>query len=293
MCGSAAAASGRAEEDADKVAAYLTLYECLVTVTKLLAPLTPFLAESLYQNLVRSVDASAPESVHLCDWPVADRITDLAAAARRDGAGAAAGGAGPRGAREGADPRAAAAEPALRPRRRGGRARDEWRGWPIRCSSSLNVKRLEVLPPQSDMLHYTVQPRMAVLGPKHGRLLPKVLARAALRRHAGEGAHAARNGTLPLEVEGQTVELTPEEVEVEASAREGFVAAEDRGYVVLLDTQLTAELVAEGLVRDLTHLIQEVRKRAGLAIEDSIETWLHDGRRARGGSGARTELYRR
>jgi len=115
---------------------------------------------------------------------------------------------------------------------------------------------------------------MAVLGPKHGRLLPKVL--AALR--SGDMQAKARTlldtGRLPLEVEGQTVELLPEEVEVEASAREGFVAAEERGYVVALDTHLTPELLAEGLVRDLTHLIQDVRKHAGLAIEDTIETWL-------------------
>ncbi len=107
----------KGEEDSDKVAAYLTLYECMVTTTQLLAPITPFLAEALYQNLVRSVDAKAPESVHLCDWPVADaalispRLHDETALVMRVGQP----GAG--GAREGADPRAPAARHALRPRR--------------------------------------------------------------------------------------------------------------------------------------------------------------------------------
>ena len=126
----------KAEEDADKVAAYLTLYECLVTVTKLLAPFTPFLAESLYQNLVRSVDASAPESVHLCDWPVADaslispRLRDETALVH------AAGEPGSRSAREGADSRASAAEPALRARRRPRTSARRWSAWAIRCSTS-------------------------------------------------------------------------------------------------------------------------------------------------------------
>src|SRR5581483_10173111 len=77
-----------------------------------------------------------------------------------------------------------------------------------------------------------------------------------------------------LQVEGQEVFLTPEEVEIEASAREGYVAAEDRGYVAVLETTVTPELEAEGLMRDLTHLIQDVRKHAGLAIEDTIDTWV-------------------
>src|SRR5262249_61235695 len=81
-------------------------------------------------------------------------------------------------------------------------------------------------------------------------------------------------GRLAVAVEGEVVEVAVEEVEVEAGARDGCVAAEERSYVGVLDTHLTAELLAEGLVRDLTHLMQEVRKRAGLAIEDSIETWL-------------------
>ena len=118
---------------------------------------------------------------------------------------------------------------------------------------------------------------MAVLGPKHGKLLPKVL--VALRaRDAHAMQRAARElqetGRCSSTVEGQTVELLADEVEIEASAREGYVAAEEHGYVAVLDTQLTSELLAEGLVRDLTHLLQDVRKRANLAIEDSIDTWL-------------------
>ncbi len=263
----------KSEEDADKRAAYLTLYECLVTVTKLLAPLTPFLAESLYQNLVRSVDASAPESVHLCDWPVADvkllsprlhdetslvmRMVNLGRAAREKAQIRVRQPLGVLYARVGSDAEAEALQ------RLASQVLEE-----------LNVKRLELLPADSDMLVYSLKPLMKVLGPKHGNLAQKVL--AALRAtDAHAGAEALRErGSLVLKVDKQEVTLTADEVEVEASAREGYVAAEERGAVAVIETTLTPELLAEGLVRDFTHLVQEVRKHAGLAIEDSIETWL-------------------
>jgi isoleucyl-tRNA synthetase len=141
----------------------------------------------------------------------------------------------------------------------------------------LNVKRLELLPPESDMLVYTVEPKMAVLGPKYGKLLPRLL--GTLRAGGTPAMQVAarelqETGKLRLTVEGQPVELLADEVEIEARAREGYVAAEERGYVAVLETALTPELLAEGLVRDLTHLVQDVRKRAGLAIEDAIDTQL-------------------
>src|SRR5262249_7524115 len=164
----------KAEEDADKVAAYLTLYECLVTATKLLAPITPFPAESLYQNLVRSVDASAPESVHLCDWPEANS-TLLAPQLQRETAlvlrlvtlG--------RGAGEKAQIRVRQPLSALHVRVATEAERESLKRLGSQVLEELNVKRLEVLPPESDMLHYTVQPRMAALGPRYGKLLPKIL----------------------------------------------------------------------------------------------------------------------
>jgi isoleucyl-tRNA synthetase len=143
----------------------------------------------------------------------------------------------------------------------------------------LNVKQLEFLAEGSDMLLFTVQPKMAALGPKLGKLLPKTL--AALR--SGDMQAYARSlledGKLTLTVEEQPVTLTFEDLDVEASAREGFVAAEERGYVALLDTTLTPDLLAEGAVRDLTRLIQDARKGAGLAVEDTIEleVWTDAG----------------
>jgi isoleucyl-tRNA synthetase len=263
----------KSREDADKVAAYLTLYECLVTLTKLLAPITPFLAESLYQNLVRSVDAQAPESVHLCDWPevqealISPRLHDETALVMQVvNLG--------RAAREKAQIRVRQPLPALHVRVATAGEHESLERLGEQVLEELNVKRLAFLPADSDMLLYTLRPKLPVLGPRLGRQLPGVL--AALRRADPQAAarELRAQGQLTLAVDGQPVTLSPDEVEVEASAREGFVAAEDRGYVVVLDTQLSPELLAEGTVRDLTHLVQEVRKHAGLAIEDTIDLHL-------------------
>jgi isoleucyl-tRNA synthetase len=263
----------KAEEDSDKVAAYLTLYEALVTVTKLLAPFTPFLAESLYQNLVRSVDTSAAESVHLADWPAANkrqinqRLRDETALVMRlVNLG--------RAAREQAQIRVRQPLAALYVTTQTGAEAESLTRLGGQVLEELNVKRLEVLPRDSDMLAWALKPRRSVLGPKYGKRFPALLA-AIQVADAHLGARALREeGSLTLDVEGEAVTLTPDEVDVEARAREGFVAAEERGYVVALDTALTEELLAEGLVRDLTHLIQEARKSAGLAIEDNISLWL-------------------
>ncbi|HLY30147.1 MAG TPA: class I tRNA ligase family protein, partial [Ktedonobacterales bacterium] len=264
----------KAEEDADKVAAYLTLYECLVTTSRLLAPFTPFLAESLYQNLVRSVDAKAPESVHLVDWPEADtalispRLRDETALVMRViNLG--------RSAREKAQIRVRQPLALLSARVTTNAERESLLRLADQVLEELNVKRLELLPAESNMLTYTLRPRRQTLGPKHGKLLPKLVnAIQALDTSATQAAarQLREVGQFTLTVDGQPVALLADEVDLEASAREGFVAAEDRGYVVALETTLTPELLAEGLARDLAHLIQDVRKRAGLAIEDTINT---------------------
>ncbi|HEV2235689.1 MAG TPA: DUF5915 domain-containing protein, partial [Ktedonobacterales bacterium] len=263
----------KGEEDAGKVGAYLTLYECLVTVTKLLAPITPFLAEALYQNLVRRVDQRAPLSVHLADWPRADaalvdrRLHDeTALVLRLVNLG--------RSAREKAQLRVRQPLARLYVRVTTAAERESLSRLQGQVLEELNVKQLDLLPAESDMLAYTLRPRPQALGPKYGKLLPQVLA-ATKALDAYEGAAALRDhGQVTVEVAGQALALTADEVEVVASARDGYVAAEDHGYVVALETALTPELLAEGLVRDLTHHLQDVRKRAGLEIEDAIDAWL-------------------
>ena len=265
----------KAEEDSDKVAAYLTLYESLVALTKLLAPFTPFLAESLYQNLVRSVDASAPESAHLADWPWFDaslvnpRLRDETALVMQVvNLG--------RAAREQAQIRVRQPLATLYVTTQTEAERESLTRLADQVLEELNVKRLELLPRDSDMLTYTLKPRRSALGPKYGKRLPALLA-ALSALDARQAAQTLRErGALAVALAdgGEPITLTPDEVDVEAGARAGFVAAEERGYVVALDTTLTPELVNEGLMRDLTHFVQDARKKADLAIEDSIALWL-------------------
>ncbi|HEX2350138.1 MAG TPA: isoleucine--tRNA ligase [Ktedonobacterales bacterium] len=265
----------KAEEDSDKVAAYLTLYECMVTLTRLLAPFTPFLAESLYQNLVRSVDATAPESVHLADWPWADAALvnptlrdETALVMQLVNLG--------RAAREQAQMRVRQPLATLYVTTQTEAEAESLGRLADQVLEELNVKRLEVLPRDSDMLTYTLKPRRSTLGPKYGKRFPALLA-ALAQADARQGARELRErGALSVALAdgGEPVTLTADEVDVEAGARAGFVAAEERGYVVALDTTLTPELVNEGLMRDLTHFVQDARKKADLAIEDSIALWL-------------------
>jgi isoleucyl-tRNA synthetase len=263
--------------DDDKTAAYLTLYECLTTLLTLLAPFVPFTTEELYQNLVRGVNAQAPFSVHLCDWPgvneelLNEKLTrETHLVMRIVGLG--------RSAREKAQIKVRQPLNALYVHVPG---QDEEEAL-VRLSGQvleeLNIKQLHLLRDDSDMLAYTLKPQVKVLGPKYGPLVQKILAAfKALDSHGANEAAKLLNetGKLNFSIEGQQIELTPNEVEVIATARPGFVTAEEYGYVVALETTVTPELREEGLVRDLTHYIQDMRKKAGFNIEDHITLTLY------------------
>jgi isoleucyl-tRNA synthetase len=269
----------KAEMDNDKLAAYLTLYECLTTLVTLLAPFVPFVTEELYQNLVRSVNVQAPSSVHLCDWPTVDeslvdeqltRETHLVM--RIVGLG--------RSAREKAQIKVRQPLNALYARVTHWDEEEALLRLKGQVLEELNIRELHLLESDSDMLAYSLKPHVKMLGPKYGPLVQKILvAFKALDSHGS--AQAARTleetGTLTFSVAGQQIVLTREEVEVVATARPGFVAAEGRGYVVALETTISPELREEGLVRDLTHYVQDMRKKAGLNIADHIVLALYTG----------------
>jgi isoleucyl-tRNA synthetase len=263
----------KSEEDADKVAAYLTLYECLVTTVQLLAPFTPFLAEALYQNLVRSVNQSAPQSVHLCDWPVADaalvderlaRETRLVMRMVNLG----------RAAREKAQIRVRQPLAVLYARVTTAEERASLERLAGQVLEELNIKRLDFLPTESDMLVYMLKPRISVLGPTYGSRMKALLAAIKALDVAATVRQLRAAGQVTLTVDGQSVTLTEEELEVVATAREGYVAAEEAGYVAVIETSLTPELLEEGLVRDLTHYLQDMRKKADFLIEETISARL-------------------
>src|SRR5579883_787382 len=263
--------------DDDKRAAYLTLYESLTTLIVLLAPFMPFITEELYQNLVRSVNEQAPFSVHLHDWPqvreelIDEKLTNETHLMMRIvGLG--------RAAREKAQIRVRQPLNVLNvrvPSKEEEEALQRLRGQVL---EELNIKRLRLIGSESDMLAYTLRPQVKLLGPKYGPLVQKILALFKTLTPE-ETQHAARSlkttGQLEIALGEQSVTLTEQEVEVISTARPGFVTAEERGYIVALETTITPELREEGLVRDLTHYVQDMRKKAGLNIEDHIGLALY------------------
>ena len=265
------------ELDNDKLAAYLTLYECLTTLITLLSPFLPFMAEELYQNLVRSVNEQAALSVHLCDWPqvneelIDEQLTsETHLVMRIVGLG--------RSAREKAQIKVRQPLNALYVRVPSLAEEEALHRLSEQVLEELNIKRLELISSDSDMLTYTLKPQVKVLGPKYGRLVQKILTKfKALDPHGAQEAARLLNetGILYFTLDGQQVELTSDEVEVVATARPGFVTAEERGYIVALETTITPQLREEGLVRDLTHYVQDMRKRAGFNIEDHIGLALY------------------
>ncbi len=261
----------KSEQDADKAAAYQTLYEVLVTVSKLLAPFMPFVSEAMYQNLVRSVDADVRESVHLVDFPTYDaglideslmfdtrltmRVASLGHAARN------------KAQIKVRQPLAAALVRARTPAER----------WALesladQIEEELNVKKLRFVD-TDDLVDYKVKPVHAKLGPKYGALLPQ-LSKALAGLPADSVAQSVEAGeTVEVNVDGQTIPLLPEEIEVETVVKAGYAVAEEGGTVVGIETELTEDLVREGLAREVVRRIQLLRKDAGFDLDDRIRTY--------------------
>jgi isoleucyl-tRNA synthetase len=252
----------RSGDDRDKNAAYLTLYEVLTSLIRVLAPFIPFVTEAMYQNLVRSVDAEAPASVHHCDYPTADgALVDetLGAQVAQARALVSLG----RAARSQAGVRVRQPLAALRVAPHNGQValppelnRD--------VREELNVKQVQIVPDMAEVVERVVRPRPDLLGPRLGREFPRVL--AALREGAFE---VYADGTV--EAAGQR--LGPEEVQVSLTPRPGFAAAEGEGFTVALETALTPELLSEGRAREIVHRVQTMRKEAGFRVEDRIDTY--------------------
>ncbi len=266
----------KSEADADKQAAYATLYTCLVTVAKLMAPFAPFVSEEIYRNLVAERDPAAPESVHLADWPAVDTARvdagldrDMAVLLKVVELG-----------------RSARAESGLKVRQPLAALLVHVPGAPEQASlerfldevrDELNVKAVRFLEGSSGLVEYRFKPNLPVVGRKYGKLVPAMKnALAALTgAQAAAVAETVQAGqTFTLDVDGQTLELTGEEILVDTSSPEGFAVAEEGGYVVALDTTLTEELRREGMARDLVRQVQDARKEAGLQISDHIHLYL-------------------
>ncbi len=264
-----------APSDEDKYAAYATLYEALVTVAQLLAPAMPFLAEELYQNLVRSVNPDAAESVHLTDWPQVDTEAidetlnrEMALVLKLASLG--------RAARNQANIklRQPLPEIAFAVGRVDERAVVE--KYADLLAEELNVKRVRGLDSAAEVVEYEIKPLPAKLGPKYQRRFPKV--QAAIRGLPAEAVaqQVLAGQPFTVEVDGETLTIEPDEVEVRMHAHEGFVVEREGPYVAALRTEITPELRAEGLMREFIRRVQNLRKESGLEIADRIRLCYTD-----------------
>jgi isoleucyl-tRNA synthetase len=255
--------------DADKEAAYRSLYQVLTTLIRLLAPFVPFVTEVIHQNLVRSHDRQAPESVHHTGWPVPDpawqspaltaemalvmRLASLGHAARSQA---------------GLKLRlplseAALAVPTVEERQSVERHAEL-------LADELNVKRVRLVNALAEAASFELKPLPKQLGQRFGARYPDVR-QAVLALEPELAATSLLAGdTIEVELEGERIALTPEEIEVRLQARPGYAAASEAGYLAALDTRLTPELELEGLAREFIRRAQELRKQQGLAVDDRI-----------------------
>ena len=249
----------------DKVNAYMTLYTCLVTVAKLSAPLIPFMTEDIYRNLVVSVDGSAPESVHLCDYPVADEsLIDEALEGNM---------------KEvievvvlGRACRNAAAiknrQPIAKMYVAAERKPDE--SFISVIAEELNVKSVEFTDSVREFTSYSFKPQLRTVGPKYGKYL------GAIKNYLmGLDGNAAmdelmQNGSIAFTAGDAEIVLTKEDLLIEMTKKEGFESLSDRGVTVVMDKNLTPELIEEGNVREIISKIQTMRKDSGFEVMDNI-----------------------
>ncbi len=280
----------KSESDADKQAAYQTLYECLVTVAKLLAPTMPFMAEALYRNLVARQDSTAPESVHLAFWPEWDEalidrklMDDMRLAQRLVSLGHAA--------RNSANlkVRQPLSEAVFVVRDASERPVVEALAGTI--ADELNVKQVRVVASADEMVSYKLNPLPQVLGRALKGDFPKV--QRALREGAPDDVERWAKALLAGEnvtvtVDGQEYTVTSEQVEVQQEAAEGYAVSEEYGYLAALKTELTDDLIREGLAREFVRRIQTLRKDADFEISDRITVSYQAGEKVR----AAVETYR-
>ncbi len=249
----------------DKINAYMTLYTALVTVSKVAAPMIPFMTEEIYQNLVRSIDASAPESIHLCLFPEVheeqidteleenmDHVLKLVVMGR-----------------------ACRNASNIKNRQPIGQmfvkapfALSDF--YADIVTDELNVKKVKFTEDVRDFTSYTFKPQLKTVGPKYGKMLGGI--KAALDSVDGKAAldEVNETGALKLDVNGQEITLSKEDLLIDTAQTEGYVSENDNGITVVLDTNLTEELLEEGFVREIVSKVQTMRKESDFEVTDRI-----------------------
>ena len=258
----------------DKINAYMTLYTALVTISKAAAPMIPFMTEEIYQNLVRSVDKDAIESIHLCDFPKVEeawinkeleddmeellKIVVLGRAARNTAN--------------------------IKNRQPIGTMyikadKEMGQFYTDIIADELNVKEVKFANDVESFISYSFKPQLRTVGPKYGKLLNGI--RTALAELNGtEAMNELRStGLLTLDINGNKVELSEEDLLIETAQTEGYVTEADGDISVVLDTNLTPELIEEGFVREIVSKVQTMRKEAGFEVMDKIHIYAKDNDR--------------
>ena len=255
----------------DKINAYMTLYTALVTVAKAAAPMIPFMTEDIYQNLVKSIDASAPESIHLCDFPevhenwidpkMEEDMADLLEIVVMG-----------RAARNTANIKNR--QPIVTMYVKSEFQLSEF--YKEIIEDELNVKEVVFKDDIADFISYSFKPQMRTVGPKYGKLLNKI--KTVLSELDGNKAMAElkSTGELKLDIDGQEIVLLEEDLLIDMAQMEGYVSESDHTITVVLDTNLTPELIEEGFVRELVSKIQTMRKEAGFEVMDKIRVYAKD-----------------
>ncbi len=254
----------------DKINAYMTLYTALVTISKAAAPMIPFMTEDIYQNLVRSIDANAPESIHLCDFPVVETayidkkleedmedVLDavvMGRACRNDAA-------------------IKNRQPISRMYIKADFKLDDF--YTDIIEDELNVKEVIFTDDIRDFTSYTFKPQLRTVGPKYGKQLGGIQKTLASLDGNAAMDDLNVNGKLTFDVDGVPVELTRDDLLIDMAQKEGYVSQEDNKMTVVLDTNLTEELIEEGFVYEIISKIQTMRKDAGFEVMDHIRVSLN------------------
>ena len=251
----------------DKINAYMTLYTVLVTMSKLCAPFIPFMTEQIYQNLVRSVDKNAPESVHLCDFPVCDesminekieesmdKVVDMVVLGRA--------------CRNGANVKNRQPIAKMYVQFDGDDLDGEYMSL---IADELNAKACERTYDSEKFVNYKYKPQLKTLGRKYGKLIPAISAHLANVEDGKAVMAMLKQGEYSFEIDGEKVSLSIDDVLVETVKEGGYVSESDKGITVVLDINLTPELIDEGFVRELVNKIQTMRKEAGFEVMDHIK----------------------
>ena len=272
MCAAGRERYWGSEMTQDKIDAYMTLYTVLETFIRLIAPFTPFICETIYQNLVRSVDQNAPESVHLCGYPMADvsrideqleenmeRVLKIVTLGRacRNTAGL-----------KNRQP--------LSTMYVGGVEQLPEQYLEI-IKGELNIKAVKLGAEMEQFITYQIKPQLRTLGPKYGKLLGGIRAHLSQADGSAIVKAVAGGGVYRFEVNGQPVSLAEEDLLIEPMQKEGFAVETEGEYAVILDETLTPELIAEGNVREIISKVQTMRKEAGFQVTDHIRLGVLDG----------------